>query len=164
MRQGTLFHCPTAGNIAAAHLEYQNRKRTEIAVLQVEAETRNARKSQQFLIDYWLEIGKLRRVRKLNYDVEIGRITQAALDASGKDPEKSRWVYIFRSDDAKRDLVLQDSWVRFFELFDSINLFIQFFDLDVPAYDPWNDPKWIQMDVRFPNQKPQEFRCVEKLL
>ena len=156
-------HCPTAGNIAAAHHEYSDRKRMEIAVLQVEAETRNARKSQQFLINYWLEIGKLRRVRKLTHQVATGEITQEALDASGRNPEKSPWIYLFRSDDGRRGLQLQDSWVKFFELFDSINLFIQFFELDVPAYDPWNDPQWIQMDVWFPNQKKQEFRFVDAL-
>ena len=156
-------YCPTAGNIVSAHLEYQDRKRTEIAVLQVESETRNARKSQQFLIDYWLEIGKLRRVRKLDYDVEIGKITQEALEESGIPSEKSQWVYLFVEDTGRRELELQDSWVRFFQMFDSINLFIQFFDLDVPAYDPWNDPQWIQMDVWFPNQKKQEFRFVDAL-
>lgn len=156
-------HCPTAGTIATGLFDLEDRKRTEMAILQVEAETRNARKSQQFLIDYWIEIGKIRKVRQLDYDVEIGKISKEALAVSGKLPEKSRWVYLFVENAGRRELVLQDSWVAFFRAFDAINLFTQFFDLDVPTYDPWNDPQWIQMDVWFPGQKKQEFRFVEEL-
>lgn len=139
-------NCPTAGTILTGLLELENRKRTEIAVLQVEAETRNSRKSQQFLIDYWLEIGKLRRERKVEGD------------------PKSRWVYYFIADDSRRELSLQDSWVKFFQAFDSINLFIQFFELDTPAYDPWNDPKWISMEVQLGRDHRKEtYRFVEEL-
>ena len=138
-------NCPTAGTIVTGLLESEERKRNDIAMLQVEAETLEARKSQQFLIDYWLEIGKCRREREV------------------EDDPKSRWVYYFVSDARNNELSLDGSWVKFFEVFDAMNLFIQFFELDTPAYDPWNDPQWIQFDINDGEHPKQTYRVMEQL-
>ena len=138
-------YSPTAGTIVTGMLEAEARKRYEIAILQVESETLEARRSQQFLIDYWLEIGKCRRERKVEGD------------------PGSRWVYYFVSDARDNELSLDGSWVKFFEVFDALNLFIQFFALDEPAYDPWNDPQWIQFDINDGEHPKQIYRVMEQL-
>ena len=138
-------NCPTAGTIVTGLLESEHQKRNDIAILLVEADTRNAQKSQQFLIDYWLSIGKIGRERKVEGD------------------PRSRWVYYFISDDGSRDLSLNTSWTKFFQFFDEMNLFFQFFELGAPAYDPWNDPQWIQMVITG-GQRIQRYRCIGQLL
>ena len=139
-------NCPTAGTIITGLFQSESRKRNQIAILQVEAESPQARKSQQFLIDYWLEIGKIRRERKV------------------EDDPKSRWVYYFVADNGSRELKLGDSWAKFFQTFDAINLFTQFFELDTPAYDPWNDPQWMQINVCDAEGRKETYRFFEQLL
>ena len=86
------------------------------------------------LITYWLEIGKLKRVRKSNADTE--------------------WIYIFVRNDGI-ELKMTMSWTTFFESFHIFNhyIFMKELDSDYPEirqefrpwlpFDPWRNQAFI---------------------
>ena len=102
------------------------------------------------LIDYWIGIGKVRRVR-----------------SNPNDPA-SRWRYLFIRNDGIQ-LELKHSWRDFFRFFNSWNLYafskelIPYIEEDAePVFDPWNDVGFIAMEIPF-DGKTLTYRCVAEI-
>ena len=80
------------------------------------------------LIDYWIEIGKLKKVRKyVIKNLETGEYSP--------DP-KSPWVYIFIREDGEHHY-LSYSWNEFFEMFNLYNKVAFDEKLMRPEYSRW---------------------------
>ena len=109
---------------------------------------------QRALIDYWLEIGKLKRVRSRCFkDIEAGEIRE--------NPD-SPWLYIFVRDDGIELPMRNLSWTQFFQSFHIFNHVAFQCEIDPASpplrpeleawlpFDPWRNPAFIEgMTVTF---------------
>ena len=106
------------------------------------------------LIDYWLEIGKLKRVRSRYFkNIETGEI---------KENPDSPWLYIFVRDDGIELPMRKLSWREFFESFTLFNHVAFQGEINPSAppirpeleawlpFDPWCNPAFVEgMTVSF---------------
>ena len=89
--------------------------------------------SQKILIDYWIEIGKVRRER-----------------AVPNDPA-SKYIYLFKHE-LVDDLELSVSWADFFKMFNAVNhkcfrKEIEGETIENP-FDPWRNPSFVGISFR----------------
>ena len=97
--------------------------------------------SQKMLIDYWIEIGKVRRERAVLND------------------PTSRYIYFFKHE-LVEDLALSVSWSEFFKMFDEVNhgCFLKELEGEVVEnpFDPWRNPSFVGISFRI--KPPGELR------
>ena len=98
--------------------------------------------SYRALIDFWMQIGKVRRARAV-----VG------------DPA-SRWRYFFVRNDGI-ELELKDSWTHFFKIFNEQNLICFLLDLE-NNFDPWCNPRFIAKDINIYGRgtPTQTYQCL----
>ena len=101
--------------------------------------------SEEHLIDYWIETGKLRR--------------------DGRFPgDTSKNVYLFQHE-LVGDLELSMPWTEFFDVFNGMNhaAFLKEMDGEIVEnpFDPWRNPRMVGISFRIPPHNRQDYQLVE---
>ena len=104
------------------------------------------KKSEKHLIDYWIEIGKVRRER-----------------AVPNDPA-SQYIYLFKHE-LVDDLELSVSWTDFFKMFNAVNhdCFLKELEGEIVEnpFDPWRNPSFVGISIRIPPHNRQDYQLIK---
>ena len=101
--------------------------------------------SEKYLIEFWIETGRVRRDRRVPGD------------------PASKNIYFFNHE-LVGDLELSVSWSEFFKMFNTVNhaAFLKELEGEIVEnpFDPWRNPSFVGISIKIPPHNRQDYQLI----
>lgn len=135
---------------------------------------RKLTKSEEYLIDYWIETGKVRRDGRFPEDTSaesgeacgVSAHTPNGLtaDSLSTSPLSDKDVYLFQYEWVG-DVELPVPWSEFFQMFNNVNhdCFLKELEGDIVEnpFDPWRNQSMVGINIRIRPHNRQDYQLVK---